>query len=124
MLAPSCRTRRAMRPAEIIGLGGAAPPAEPSPQSRTASLIRQRRDGRAGRCEPPVQPVMAAEAAVEVERLAAEVDLRPRAAGWVVAEAHAAAAGHLQPALETVGLRGEDVAAAHEVPEGRLACVL
>src|SRR5712664_2743129 len=110
MLAPSCRTRRAMRPAEIIGFGCVlkAPAGRVITSAKVFSLVGQRRDGRARWGEASEQSVMTAEAAVEVERLAAGVHLGARAAVGAVAEDHAAAAGQLEPPLQTVGLGGED----------------
>src|ERR1700730_10046994 len=105
MLAPSCRTRRAMRPAEIIGFGCVSPGAPTGRRSAFtcgSSLVRQGRDGRAGRCGAAVQAVMTAERAVKIEGHAAEVGLRPRAAVWVVAEDHPAAAGQLEPAFQAL----------------------
>src|SRR5487761_823734 len=102
MLAPSCRTRRAMRPAEIIGFGWFS--------TRFFSLVRQGCDGGAGRRQAPIQAMVAAEAAVEVDRLAAEVRLRLPASVRAVAEDHAAAAGELEPAVQPLLLGGEDVA--------------
>src|SRR5450759_4139915 len=66
---------------------------------------------------------MAAEPAVEVHRLTAVIDLRLRAAVGVVTEHDAAAAGHLEPAVEPFWLGREDVLAAEQFPKVRLTAV-
>src|SRR5258708_4704377 len=61
----------------------------------------------------------AAEGAVEVDGLAALVDLGPRAAVWVVAEDDAAAARELQPAIGAPRFRGGDFLSVPQRPEHR-----
>src|SRR5487761_363143 len=100
MLAPSCRTRRAMRPAEIIGFGWFS--------TRFFSLVRQGCDGGAGRRQAPVQAMVTAEAAVEVDRLAPEVGLWLPASVGAVAEPPPAASGQLEPAVQPLFLGRED----------------
>src|ERR1700682_2950540 len=93
MLAPSCRTRRAMRPAEIIGFGCVlkAPAGRGITSANVCGLVGQRCYGRPRGSETSEQSVMAAEPAVEVERLATGVHLGARAAMRAVAEDHSAA---------------------------------
>src|SRR5258708_19033236 len=77
----------------------------------------KRRDSGGGRRKASVPAVEPAEAAIEVDRLAAVIDLRPRVVMWLVAEDDAPAAGDLQPAVEALQLSREDVGAAEHFPE-------
>src|ERR1700686_744049 len=65
----------------------------------------------------------AAEATVEIDRLAAVMDLGPRASVRVVAEDDAAASGELEPAVEALRLGRKDVLAAEQIPEFGFATV-
>src|SRR5258708_8959389 len=77
----------------------------------------KRRDSGGGRRKASVPAVEPAEAAIEVDGLAAVIDLRPRVVMWLVAEDDARAAGDLQPAVEALRLSREDVGAAEHFPE-------
>src|SRR3981189_3503459 len=99
MLRPSCRTRRAMRPAVIIGFGLAAQVGRAIVMtSDTRSKLSQAGGRRARRARggAPVGVCRRMDPAVEVDRPPAVVHLRPGAAMGVVTENHAAAARDLE----------------------------
>src|SRR6202140_1353974 len=65
----------------------------------------------------------AAEATVEIDPLAAVMDLGPRASVRGVSEDDAAVAGELEPAVEALWLGRKDVLAAEQIPELGFATV-